>query len=72
MAKLDNSNKLIKITERLNKINFIESFTIEELNTNFAKIKIKYLGKIKNLQNAFFDNGFDIKMGQDQWIVNLL
>ena len=71
IARLDSPKKLTRITEKFKEIRFIESYAIEELNTNYAKIRIKYLGKIKNLQSGFFENGFDVKINQDQWIVNL-
>ena len=70
-AKLKNPGTLRKITSKLKKINFIESYTVNELNKNMAKIKIKYLGKIKNLQEGFEKNGFDFEIVHDQWILNL-
>ena len=71
IAKINGPNQLMKITKKLKEIGFIENYTVEEVNTNFAKIKIKYLGNINNLQNSFFENGFDVKIDHNQWTVNL-
>jgi len=71
IAKLENAETLESITSRLKRINFIESYTINELSKNLAKIKIRYLGKIRNLQESFAKNGFEFEIMHDQWILNL-
>jgi len=71
IAKLENPEALGEIISKLKKINFIESYTINELSKNLAKIKIRYLGKIRNLQESFVKNGFEFEIIHDQWILNL-
>ncbi|RPG05203.1 MAG: hypothetical protein CBE07_002605 [Pelagibacteraceae bacterium TMED247] len=70
-TKIENAGTLKNIRSKLNNINFIESYVIEELSPNSAKIKIKYLGKIKNLQDSFFQNGFKFKIINNEWILSL-
>ena len=70
-AKLTNPKSLKKITTRLNKINFIESYSVNELNKSYAKIKIRYLGKIKNLQDGFTKNGFEFQIIHNQWVLSI-
>ena len=70
-AKLNNPESLKNITSRLNKINFIESYSINELSKNLAKIKIRYLGKIKNLQDGFVKNGFKFEIIHNQWVLSI-
>ena len=70
-AKLENSKALEKIISKLKNINFIESYTIDELSKSLVKIKIIYLGKIRNLQESFVKNGLTFKIVNDQWILNL-
>ena len=70
-AKLDNPGTLENILSKFKVISFIESYTVEELSKNLAKIKIRYLGKIKNLQNSFVRNGFKFEIIHDEWILSL-
>ena len=53
------------------KINFIESYSVNELNKSYAKIKIRYLGKIKNLQDGFTKNGFEFQIIHNQWVLSI-
>ncbi len=71
IAKLDNPETLQKVTSRLKNINFIDSYSIEELSKDLVKIKIKYLGKIKSVQDSFGRNGFKLQIIHDQWILSL-
>tara|TARA_Y100000590_G_scaffold7163_1_gene9185 strand:- start:4381 stop:5430 length:1050 start_codon:yes stop_codon:yes gene_type:complete len=70
-TKMKNSNSLKKIIGKIEEISLIESYTIEQLNNKSAKIKIKFFGKIKNLQNSFRDNGFEFEILHDEWNLNL-
>ena len=70
-AKLNNPTTLKNVLSKFKGMSFIESYNIEELNKNFVKIKIKYLGKIKNLQNSFVTNGFKFEIINDEWILSL-
>ncbi len=65
--KTENTKKLAKIIKKLENINLIKNFYIKEFNKSNAKIKIKYLGKIKSLQNIFLDNGFILKNKDNEW-----
>ena len=66
-VKIKNSGTLSKIINKLNNISIIDSYIVEELEKNKVKIKIKYFGKIKNLQESFVDNGFDFKVLHNEW-----
>tara|TARA_B100000945_G_C20365902_1_gene589581 strand:- start:317 stop:1369 length:1053 start_codon:yes stop_codon:yes gene_type:complete len=70
-TKLNKASTLKDITSRLKNINFIESFIIEELNKDLAKIKISYFGKIKNIQYAFERNGFKFEIINDEWVLSV-
>tara|TARA_A100000164_G_scaffold369309_1_gene393697 strand:+ start:63 stop:1115 length:1053 start_codon:yes stop_codon:yes gene_type:complete len=58
---------IAQIIKKIENINFIKNFYVKEFDKNNAKIKIKYLGKIKSLKNIFFDNGFILKNENDEW-----
>ena len=53
--------------KKIENINLIKNFYIKEFNKNNAKIKIKYLGKIKSLKNALLDNGLILKNEDNEW-----
>ncbi len=70
-AEINDKNTLPKIIENLEKISLIDNFTFEILSKNNAKIKIKYFGNIKNLQDSFVDNGFKFKVLHNEWSISL-
>ena len=70
-TEINDSKSLKKMVDKIKSIGLIENYTIEQLDNKSAKIKIKFFGKIKNLQNSFTDNGFDFKIKNDEWILNL-
>ena len=67
-----NPKSLKEIIDKIKKINSIDSFSIENFDNNFVKIKIKFFGKIKNLQNNFIENGFDVQFIDDQWNLKII
>ena len=67
-----NPKSLKVIIDKIKKINSIDSFSIENFDNNFVKIKIKFFGKIKNLQNNFIENGFDVQFIDDQWNLKII
>ena len=70
--KSKNSKSLKEIIDKIKKINSIDSFSIENFDNNFVKIKIKFFGKIKNLQNNFIENGFEVQFIDDQWNLKII
>ena len=58
---------IAQIIKKIENINFIKNFYVKEFGKNNAKIKIKYLGKIKSLKNIFLDNGFILKNEDNEW-----
>ena len=61
------SDNLREVINKINKISIIKSHNIQELNKNNAVIKIKYLGKIKSLENFLTQSGFRIKIQDNEW-----
>ena len=59
------------IIDNIKKINLIDSFSIINFDERSARIKIKFFGKIKSLQNNLIENGFDIQFLDDQWNLKL-
>ena len=51
--------------------NLKKNYNIEELDNQSAKIKIKFFGKIRALQERFKENGFQFQILNNQWYLNL-
>ena len=61
------SHNLREVLSKIKKISIIKSHNIQELNKNNAIIKIKYLGKIKSLENFLTQSGFRLKIQDNEW-----
>ena len=70
-TKMKDLASLKKVIDKIKNISLINNYSVEELDNNSAKIKIKFFGKIKNLQNSLIDNGFDFKISNNEWIVQI-
>ncbi len=70
-TKIKKPGNLRNIVQKLKQIDLIEDYFIEELEKNSARIKIKYFGKIKNLQSSFVENGFKLKISNNEWSLSL-
>ena len=66
-TKFNEPHSLGEVINKIKKINIIKSYNIQELNKNNAKIKIKYLGKIKSLENFLIQSGFSLKIQDNKW-----
>ena len=64
---INDVKNIAQIVKKIENINFIKNFYVKEFGKNHAKIKIKYLGKIKSLKNIFLDNGFILKIEDNEW-----
>jgi len=63
---------LLKIQKVLQDIELIENFYVLELTKNYARIRIKYLGKIDKIKSKFYEKGIKLQNLKNQWTVNLL
>ena len=66
-----NKDSLKKVIDNVKKVNSVESFFIESFNDSSAKIKVKFYGKVKNLQNSLIENGFEVQFSNEQWNLKL-
>ena len=70
--KLKNKRDLLNIQKTLNKIDLIENYHVIELNNNYAKIKIKYVGQIDKIKNKFKEQGIDVSVKDNNWVLKLI
>ncbi len=66
-AQFNEPYNLGEVINKIKKISIIKSYNIQELNKNNAKIKIKYLGKIKSLENFLIQSGLRLKIQDNKW-----
>ena len=70
--KLNQKSNLVEFSKRLNKIDLIDNFYVQELNKDYVIIKIKYLGKINKIINKLKEEKIDLKMIAGQWQLNII
>ena len=69
--KINRENDLIKLQSLLNEIDLIENFHVNELNNQFANIKIKYYGKINIISEKIKSKGLKLEINNNQWKVSV-
>ena len=70
-VKSSKKNNLVELTKRLQNIELIESIYIQELNTDYINMKIKYLGKINKIIDQLKNADIILKFKNDQWRIDL-
>ncbi len=70
-TKIQKPDTLDSVIKKIKQINLITSYNVKEFDKNSAKIKIKYLGKVKILENALIENGFILKILDNEWNLSL-
>ena len=70
--QLNKKSNLVEFSNKLNKIDLIDNFYVQELNKDYVMIKIKYLGKINKIINKLKDEKIDLKMIAGQWQLKII
>ena len=68
---LENKNNLFEFQKKIENIDLINNFYIQQLNKDFAIVKIKYLGKINKIIKKLKDQNIDLKMIEGQWRIKI-
>ena len=68
---ISNQKDLLDLQKALNEIDLIENHYVSELNKNYAKIKIKYLGKVDKIKLKFHSEGIKVKIVNNEWKLRL-
>ena len=58
---------LVEFNDRLKKIDLIDNFYIQELNKDYALVKIKYLGKIEKIISKLKSQNINLQLIKGQW-----
>jgi len=70
--KLNKKSNLVEFNNRLEKIDLIDDFYVQQLNKDYVLVKIKYLGKINKIINKLKDQKIDLKMIAGQWQLHII
>ena len=68
---IKNKDSFKKILDNVKQVNSVDYFFIESFDDSSAKIKVKFYGNVKNLQNNLIENGFEVKVFNEQWNLKL-
>ena len=73
-VKLDfiKTNNLVKLSSRTKKIDTIENLYVQELNKDYAYLRIKYLGNLQKLINQLKKENIQLQLIDNQWIIKVL
>ena len=69
---INKKDDLMNLQNTLATIDIIQNYSVLELNKNYAKIKIKYIGKIDKIKNKFDERNIEIKFSSNVWKLRLI
>ena len=70
--KLNKKSNLVEFSNRLEKIDLIDNFYVQELNKDYVLVKIRYLGKIDKIINKLKSQNINLKMIAGRWQLNII
>jgi hypothetical protein len=69
--ELKNKINLVEFNNRIKKIDLISNYYVQQLNKDYALVKIKYLGKINKIIKKLNNQKMDLKLVNGKWLLNL-
>ena len=69
---LNKKSNLVELNLRMKNIDTIEYIFVQEFNNEFMKLRIKYLGKLDKTINQLRRENINLKLINDQWVINTL
>jgi len=70
--KLNNKSNLVELNNRIQNIDLIDDFYVQQLNKDYALVKIKFLGKISKIIKEFKDQNIDLIMQKGEWQLTII
>ena len=70
--RINKKNNLVELKKRLKKIDQIDEIFIQQFNSEFVLLKIKYLGKLNRIIKQLEDQNVILKMTGDQWRLKII
>ena len=62
---------LFKLQNIFEKIDIVDNFYVREFNNEYAKVKIKFYGKLDNFYEKLKQMGAKIKIDNDSWSISI-
>ena len=62
---------LFKLQNIFEKIDIVDTFFVREFNNEYAKVKIKFYGKLDNFYKKLEQMGANIKIDNDSWSISI-
>ena len=69
---IKSQNDLLKIQMGLQQIELIENFYVLELTKDYAKIRIKYFGRMEKIKKIFYEKGIELQNENNEWMESCL
>ena len=63
---------MIELNNRLKKIGSIDNIFVQELNSEYVLLKIKYLGKLNKIMDQLKNQNIQLKLIKDQWRLKII
>ncbi len=70
--RINKKNNLVELEKRLKKIDQIDEIFIQEFNSEFVLLKIKYLGKLNRIIKQLEEQNIILKLTGDQWRLKII
>ena len=65
-------NNLAELHKRLNNIGSVDNLYVQEINSEYVLLKIKYLGKLEKIINELKKEKIILKQKNDEWSIKLI
>ncbi len=69
---LDRKNSLVELKKRLQNIDLIDNIYVQEFNSEYILLKIKYLGKLDKIINQLKDQKIILELSGENWSLKII
>ena len=69
---IDKNNNLAELNKRLNNIDLVDDLYVQEFNSEYVFLKIKYLGKLEKIKNELKREKIILKQKNDEWSIKII
>ena len=69
---LNKKNSLVELNKRLKNIDLIDDIYVQEFNSNYVLIKIKYLGKLNKIINQLKSQKIMLELLNNKWSLRII
>ena len=69
---LKNQGNLVELNKRFKKIDLIDNYYVQQLNKDYALIKIKYLGKINKFIQKLNEKNINLLRSDGKWQLTII